>query len=146
MSSILASKILVPVDGSSNADRSLEFAAKLAKICSAKITALYVLQEPIVAADTAVLEMTNLMTSLESYGKEVLADAKEKAEKLGVEIQTDLATAHTVANKITEFAKVGGYDLIVMGTRGRSGVKRVLLGSVAFGVVTYAHCAVVIVR
>jgi len=87
-----------------------------------------------------------ILESMEQYGKELLNTAKIKAEAMGIKIDTDVTSGYTVANTIVEYARDGGYDLIVMGTRGRSGVQRVLLGSVAFGVITYANCAVLIVR
>jgi nucleotide-binding universal stress UspA family protein len=51
-----------------------------------------------------------------------------------------------VENAIVNYAETENVDLIVMGTRGRSGLKRSLLGSVASGVLTYAHCPVMVVR
>ena len=90
--------------------------------------------------------VAKLMNSEEKYSKKVLADAKRTGERMGVDIKTEMIVGGSVANTIAEFAREGGYDLIAMGTRGRSGVKRVLLGSVAFGVVTYAPCTVVVVR
>ena len=52
----------------------------------------------------------------------------------------------SLVGAIVDYAEHEGVDLIVMGTRGRSGFKRVLLGSTASGVVTYAHCPVLVVK
>jgi len=51
-----------------------------------------------------------------------------------------------VVGSILEYAENEKIDLIVVGTRGRSGIKQLLIGSVAEGVVTYAHCAVLVVK
>ena len=52
----------------------------------------------------------------------------------------------TIVGEIVDFAERNNIDLIVIGTKGRTGFKKVLLGSVASGVVTYAHCPVLVVR
>lgn len=138
--------ILVPIDGSDNSTRALETALKLAKNQKGSFTALYVVQKPAIADPFDVSMTGEILESMEQYGKELLNTAKIKAEATGIKIDTDVTSGYTVANTIVEYARDGGYDLIVMGTRGRSGVQRVLLGSVAFGVITYANCAVLIVR
>jgi len=138
--------VLVPIDGSDNSTRALETALKLAKDQKSSVTALYVVQKPAIADPFDVSMTGEILESMEQYGKELLNTAKIKAEAMGIKIDTDVTSGYTVANTIVEYARDGGYDLIVMGTRGRSGVQRVLLGSVAFGVITYANCAVLIVR
>ena len=138
--------ILVPIDGSDSSTRALETALKLAKDQKSSVTALYVVQKPAIADPFDVSMTGEILESMEQYGKELLNTAKIKAEAMGIKIDTDVTSGYTVANTIVEYARDGGYDLIVMGTRGRSGVQRVLLGSVAFGVITYANCAVLIVR
>jgi nucleotide-binding universal stress UspA family protein len=52
----------------------------------------------------------------------------------------------SIVSEIIEFAELRSIDLIIMGTRGRTGFKKLLLGSVASGVVTYAHCPVLVIR
>ena len=125
--------------------RALETAVKVAKD-KGRVTALYIVQKPTVPDPLDVSTTGEILEAMEEYGKELLNTAKIKAEAMGVKIDTDVTSGYTVANTIVEFARDGGYDLIVMGTRGRSGVQRVLLGSVAFGVITYGRCAVLIVR
>ena len=146
MSTLPVSKILVPVDGSEESRRALSFAVNMAKMLKVDITALYVVQEPSLVPPYDASTYTKISDSLEEYGSKVLSDTKIMARRGGVRLQTEMVSGHSVANMIVEFAKTNAYDLIVMGTRGRSAVKRVLLGSVAFGVVTYARCSVVIVR
>jgi nucleotide-binding universal stress UspA family protein len=71
----------------------------------------------------------------------------EKAKKSDVTIQTDIIVAtKSVSSEIVDYADKYSVDLIIVGTRGRSGLKRMLLGSVASEVVKYADCPVLIIK
>ena len=63
-----------------------------------------------------------------------------------IQLRTKLITSTSAVGGIVAFAEKENIDLIVIGTRGRSGLKKLLLGSVASGVVSYAHCAVMVVK
>ncbi|MGA9844689.1 MAG: universal stress protein [Nitrososphaeraceae archaeon] len=79
----------------------------------------------------------------------MLDKIKEKAEKVNIQLKTEiLMSPHTTntAAAIVNYAEKEHIDLIVIGTRGRTGITRMLLGSVANGVVTYAHCPVLVVK
>ena len=66
---------------------------------------------------------------------------------VGMEVKTDVIIGYTsVAKSIVEYAEEHNMDLIVIGTRGMTGIKKMPLGSATTGVVTYAHCPVLIVR
>ena len=70
-----------------------------------------------------------------------------KEENSNVKISTKvLLTGSSVYGEIIEYAEKEGIDLIVIGTRGRSGIKKLLLGSTASGVVTYSHCPVLVAK
>ena len=78
---------------------------------------------------------------------------KEKAsynkndEKISLQLKTDIIlTTTSIVGAIIDYAEREKVDLIVIGTRGMSGFKRILLGSVASGVVTYASCPVMVVK
>ena len=72
---------------------------------------------------------------------------KKNAEELAISLKTQIiSTGESPIKEIVEFAHREEVDLIVVGTRGRSGIKRMLLGSKASGVVTYTHCPVFIVK
>ena len=74
-------------------------------------------------------------------------DVVELAEEYGVNVQTEIIQSKgAVANEILKYAKEEKINLIVIGTRGRSGVKKALLGSVASKVVASAECPVLVVR
>src|SRR4029078_2394944 len=94
--------------------------------------------------------------------KEILESAKNEAqqwfdkikEKIDegntnnlIQLQTEVVvTGTSIVSAIVQYAKNKEVDLIVIGTRGRSGLKKLLLGSVASGVITYAECAVMVVK
>lgn len=139
------SRILVPVDGSEDSKRALEFAVGMAKALNAKVTALHVVKQPTAAYPFDISLSAQVIESAEEYGKQLLDDLKKGVSET-LDLKTEMRTAYDVARKIVEVGREGGYDLIVMGTRGLSGVKRILLGSVASGVVAHASCTVVIVR
>jgi nucleotide-binding universal stress UspA family protein len=63
-----------------------------------------------------------------------------------IQLKTELITSPSVVDGIVSFAEKENVDLIVVGTKGMSAIKKLLLGSVSSGVVTYAHCTVMVVR
>jgi nucleotide-binding universal stress UspA family protein len=68
-------------------------------------------------------------------------------KKINIEIVTEVIIAdESIFSEIIEFAERENIDLIIMGTRGRTGFKKLLLGSVASGVVNFAHCPVLVIR
>ena len=73
--------------------------------------------------------------------------AKRYYAKRDIELVTEVIIAEeSIVSEIIEFAEREKVDLIIMGTRGRTGFKKILLGSVASGVVTYSHCPVLVIR
>jgi nucleotide-binding universal stress UspA family protein len=78
-------------------------------------------------------------------GKNILADAKAKTETEGVQVETILVVGQAVET-IVEASKNGKFDLIVIGARGLSPIKEILLGSVSHGVTTHAQCPVLVVK
>ena len=95
---------------------------------------------------------TSISEFLESIKKEAekwFDKVKQKSDDTNKKIQLKtevIATDRSVVAAIVEYAERENMDLIVIGTRGRSGFKKLLLGSIASGVATYAHCPVLIVK
>ncbi|TEB18025.1 putative universal stress protein [Pelotomaculum sp. FP] len=133
-------KILIPVDGSEKASLAARQAAELASILGSEVTLFHVV--PILPVDrfrSIVIEESRLQ------GKELLEQARKELDEFNITIDTDMVPGHP-ADAICLKARVDKYDLIIMGSRGLSGVKGYLMGSVSSAVTRYAPCSVLIVR
>ena len=128
------SKILVAIDGSESAEKVLEYAVELAKKHKAKVTLLNVEESKIFALKPDVAR---------EIGERILSGAAAKVK--GVKLNTQLEFGNP-AETIIEAAEKGNYDLIVVGSRGLSSVKRFFLGSVSDDVNHHAKCSLLIVR
>src|SRR5215831_8015311 len=79
--------------------------------------------------------------NLSNEGEKYLNNVKVKANEKDMQIKTEIISSKNISGGIVDFAEENNIDLIVIGTRGRSGFKKLLLGSV-----TYAHCPVLVVK
>jgi nucleotide-binding universal stress UspA family protein len=137
-------KILIATDGSEGTKHAIDYGLHLAKMCGAQVTALFVVDQiPLqdVPADSSIVFSVHLL--LENEGKNAVNEIKEAGKAVGVEV-TPLVMEGSPAKKIIEVA--ADFDLIVVGTIGRSGLAHLLIGSVAERVVRYAPCPVLVVR
>lgn len=139
-------KILVPTDFSALSKQAQTWATELAKRYDASLTLLHVYQ-PISYAlpEGYVLPSANLLADLEVNLGRALDEAKKQLESAGVPVDTSLVQGIPFA-EIVRFAREGGYDLVVLSTHGRTGLRHALLGSVAEKVVRKAPCPVLTVR
>ena len=141
--------ILVPIDTSDYSLKAAKFAVKLAKGIGANMTLIHVVEihpyfsvpEYLMAEDDRALK--KISKSVEGW----FARIEKIAKKQDVEIRHEILLHSTsVVESIVLYAKRRKIDLIIMGTKGTSGFKRLLVGSVAQGVSQHAHCSVLIVR
>jgi nucleotide-binding universal stress UspA family protein len=142
-------KILVAVDGSAAAAKGLREAIRLAKSENARLFILHVVDEFVAFTPLdGVAPSVDLVPMLKEGGEKVLAKAKALALKSDVRAQTLLREMLTgpAAGPIVREAKKLGADLIVLGTHGRRGVRRIVLGSDAEQVVRLASVPVLLVR
>jgi len=142
-------RILVPIDGSVTSERALQEAIKLAGGNSV-LRLVYVLEE-IYSLDAEAYAFVNypaLQDAMRSTGERILAQTAKKAQKAGAKVETALldVSGERVASVIDGEARQWGADLIVIGTHGRSGLSRLLLGSVAEGVARGTSVPVLLVR
>jgi nucleotide-binding universal stress UspA family protein len=80
-------------------------------------------------------------------GEKHVDKVKQKASEENVKVKTDVVIGiSSVVKEIIEYAEKNRIDMIIIGSRGLSGIKKMLLGSVASGVVTYAHCPVLVAK
>ena len=93
------------------------------------------------------LTIREIILLAEDEVKKWLDDIKEKADKSGIQFRSEIIMAkRSAVSTMLDYAEEQKIDLIVVGTRGRSGIKKMLLGSVASGLVTYAACPVLVVK
>ncbi len=148
-----AQKILAPVDGSPNAQRAAEVAIDLAKSYDAQIVFLYVIPAPKLSYGAAAVLGTPGM-ALDKYyeyaeteGKNLIEGMIQLAKTRGATARGEvIKSSESTVQSIIEQAKDMKVDLIVIGTRGLSTFRKMLIGSVSSGVVTYAECPVLVVR
>jgi Universal stress protein UspA and related nucleotide-binding proteins len=151
----LFSKILVPIDGSEPSFHAAHIASNIANKFNSEIIVLYVVVSP---SKSEYANLTGLVTPKQidmiiENAKKQARDwfnrtedmIKEKNPNIKVSTKVIL-TGVAVYGEIIQYAGQENIDLIVIGTRGRSGVKKLLLGSTASGVVTYAECPVLVTK
>jgi nucleotide-binding universal stress UspA family protein len=143
------SHILVPIDGSAIASRALDEALTLAHDTGTQIQALYVIDAPPVSAQASPYCYQDFHDAYAIEGKAVCAEAASRMERTDFRGSTRVVEVNLVdddlAQRIAGSAREFGADLIVMGTHGRRGWRRLALGSVAERLVRLASCPVLLV-
>jgi nucleotide-binding universal stress UspA family protein len=139
----LFNRILIPTDGSEYTKAAIEKGIHLAKLSNAKVTAIYVVDQTSFVNFPMDSTIVNVYSLLEKEGNDALEYVKDRGNEIGVEVTTKIEEGSPV-KKIVEASK--NHDLIVMGTLGRTGVSKLLLGSVAERVLRHAYCPVLVVR
>ncbi len=142
-------KILVAVDGSKPAAHGAYKAIELAKNLGAGLTILYIVRPPtyLDLGYVNVGRMNEIESKEKKHAQRLVDKIKNKAIKNYITVKTDVLVGNaSVVKAIIQYAEKNKMDLIVTGSRGMSGFQKMLLGSVASGVVTYAHCPVLVVK
>ena len=142
------SRILVPVDFSPHANRAVRYAVTLAAQFNARVELLHVVEDPFVSgvwsSELYMPSMPELLSTLTAKAGLRLGDLKAT---LPTTIVADAAVVVGHPKEtIPDHARDGRFDLIVMGTHGRSGLSHLVMGSVAERVVRKAPCPVLTVR
>ncbi len=136
-------KILVGFDGSASSKKALEHAKSLSAKLQASVTLLTVVRLP--DFSSSMDEVDEAMEEAEKKVVPMHKEIAESAQKEGIKIQTVIIHGHPV-EKIINYAQENGFDLIVIGTRGLGGFKKLVIGSVAQKVVTYSKVPVMVVK
>ncbi|MEN8235031.1 MAG: universal stress protein [Actinomycetota bacterium] len=148
----MVSHVLVAVDGSSHADRALDFASDLAVRYEADLTILnvvsYASTVPLALGAYAELEglYAESRSVLQTAGEKIVESAAERARRLGVERITTAVELGSPAQTICETAHATRADVVVMGRRGLGDFSGLLLGSVSHKVAHSADCTVITVK
>lgn len=142
----MSKTILVPIDFSEASDKALDYAVDLAKRLDARVVLMHAFEIPLVGFPDGVLAATaEIAGRILTASQKALDEAIEKRKGTGVEI-TPLLKQADPRDAIVGTAKELGADLVVMGTHGRRGLARALIGSVAEAVVRTSSVPVLTVR
>ena len=142
------SKILVAIhESSKSADKAVDYATRIAKDYNAILVVLYVVRSQTNSEAVTPSHVVDFKKQAQAY----LTDISEKIHKNNeseniVKVKTEIIASIKVAHAIADYAKDKHIDLIVVGPRGRSKLKSLVLGSVTSDVVRLANCPVLTVR
>ena len=146
-------KILVPIDGSDASLKAAKYAIKAAKCEKAQIICIHVIPTPENISEFEGKPFYSLQAYYDELGKsakpwfEKIIETCKRMTVSEDDVTTDIvADVSSIADAIINYAANNNTDLIVMGPKGKTGLKRFLIGSVADGVVRHAHCPVLVVR
>src|SRR5229473_1621931 len=156
----LFKKILVALDGSESSQRAAHAAVELGEKLKADLIVLHAISPPTSYYHSTIASPTGMSLPAPSqheidayyaYARKValgiVGETESKAKKQGVHVKTEIPEAvSSVVETIINHAVKENVDLIVVGTRGLGGFKKMLLGSVSSGIVSHAHSPVLVVR
>lgn len=138
-------KILVAIDGSEPADRAFEVALGEAAMWKAEVHVVYVVESGLFTSLPMDNTLEIIYSVLQQEGEDILGKARSKADAAGVSLVTHLQQGHA-GSQIVALAEEVEADLIVLGSYGKSGVDRLLLGSVTDYVVQNSPITTMVVR
>ena len=153
----LFSKILVPLDGSEHSLKALEEAVQIAKKFSGNVTLIHVYSvQPIMMPEPSTMgslsipiitgaEVSMMIEATKKLGNKILDDGEQSVKTSGIRIEKILVEGHAV-EEIVKVANQGNFDLMVIGARGVSHMREMLLGSVTDGVIHHARCPVLVMK
>ena len=136
--------IVIATDGSENTQKAISYGIKLAKLSGATVHALHVVDISSVSQSWTAGKET-MREILTKDGQKATSKVKELGEASGVDVKEVLLEGHP-SKEIIDFAENNDIDLIVMGTLGKTGLDRFLMGSVAETVVRNSKVPVLVVR
>lgn len=143
-------KILVPVDGSDTSNQGLAEAIRLARLSNGQIRLLHAIDllSMSIVPDNSFTMTAELMAALKDGGTQILAEARARVVAAGVACDTVLCEryASRVCDIVIDEAKTWGAEAIVIGTHGRRGIGRVVMGSDAEQIVRMSPVPVLLVR
>ena len=148
-------KILIGIDGSDSSFNAANYAIDLSKKFNSEIIILSIVPSKVHHGDSSgVFGMVtqsyfnDYKKEAEKWFKEIINQvANEENFETDKKIKTDvITTPFSIAASLLNYAEERNVDLIIIGTRGKSGIKKMLLGSVASDVVTYSYCPVLVIK
>lgn len=142
--------IVVAVDGSDTSRLALQEAMKLAKGLKAKLYILHIADEHISNWLGVPIDMKKCQDKVKEYSREVIKSMEQETKNVGIDATCQLLeyedAESSISDKILEYTQQLNADLLVIGTHGRRGVRRILLGSVAEEIIHIATLPVLLIR
>ena len=145
MTSDFYRNIVIATDGSENSQKAISYGIEIAKLSGATVHALYVVDTSSFSSIPMDAGWEAMYEILRKEGEKAISEVKERGEASGVEVREVIWEGHP-SNEIIDFAENNNADLIVMGTLGKTGLDRFLMGSVAEKVVRGSKVPVLVVR
>jgi nucleotide-binding universal stress UspA family protein len=143
-------RIVVGFDGSKDSAKAVRLACSIAARNEARVTVVHVYTSPVIAYSAAagmpIPDYGGLEQAAKGKGKEVLARGVQLASDAGIRAGGELLEASSVVEAMVEYAAKEKADLIVVGTRGMTGFKKLIMGSVSSGLVSHSPCSVLVAR
>ncbi|MBP0593429.1 universal stress protein [Paraburkholderia sp. LEh10] len=143
-------QILIALDGSKTSERVLNEAVAMARLTGGKIHAVYVVDKTPLFSYAGYYDPIALVDALRKDGRTTLERAEAACRQAGVACDAEMVETERlnedVATTLQHYAERLGADLVILGTHGRRGVRRIVLGSVAERFVRFAQCPVLLVR
>ena len=140
--------ILIPVDGSPIAARAVDKALAIAEAFKSAVSLIYVIDPYAFTGVGTDLSygQAEYLSAATAEGNEALKQARQVFEARGIEVSSAVVEGHAVYRAILDAAQAAHADLIVMGSHGRHGLEKLILGSVTAQVLAHAHLSVLVVR
>jgi nucleotide-binding universal stress UspA family protein len=145
MSSNVYRNIVIATDGSANSLKAISCGIEVAKLSGATVHALYVVDTPSTISENWTACKEAIREVMIRDGKKIISKIMKVVEDSGLEVKEVLLEGHP-SDEIINFAESNNIDLIVMGTLGKTGLERFLMGSVAEKVVRGSKVPVMVVR
>ena len=145
MESELYKKILIATDGSENTKKAVNHGIEFARIAGAEVYAVYVLDAGAFATLPMDAAWESMYELIRAEGNEALEYVKDRGSESGVPVECSILEGHP-ASEIVLYAQENNINLIVLGTLGKTGLDRILVGSVATKVVHTSHIPILIVH
>ncbi len=141
-------KILIPLVKSECNDKIISFAITVAKGSGASITAIHVLDKSTLGGigDVFGLRVGEYEKAMRKHSEELLTEVQQIIEKEGIKTSVKVIGNKSISQGIIDYAKESEADVIVIGTKGLTGIEKFVMGGVASSVINNAHCPVVAIR
>lgn len=140
--------LLVPVDGSSTSRQSIEKAIAIAEAFKSEVTVIYVIDPYAftgVGTDFS-YGQAEYLSAATAEANEAIEAAKKAFQDHGISVDASIVEGHAIYRGILETAESVNADLLIMGSHGRRGLEKLVLGSVTAQVLSHAHLPVLVVR